>query len=220
MYEDINIYVADVDTGEIYGATDETKIGKRLDDIGMVKKELVDGMVRTSVLYVDGEKCNCIFKQSGDYVVGVTFAAATNNASNFTAMLILAVYLGIASAFIMFMVFRVLKANREKQEQFAILASMSEIYYSMHLINLEDNSVLRYSGQEEKSSQIYYKNAPGTDGKGGKQCRNRSIPKKGGTLHRSFHHSTANGRKKDYFRRICRAGSGMVSCFFYHYFGR
>lgn len=38
MYEDINIYVADVDTGEIYGATDETKIGKRLDDIGMVKK--------------------------------------------------------------------------------------------------------------------------------------------------------------------------------------
>lgn len=39
------------------------------------------------MLYVDGEKCNCIFKQSGDYVVGVTFAAATNNASNFTAML-------------------------------------------------------------------------------------------------------------------------------------
>lgn len=159
MYEGINIYVADVDTGEIYGATDETKIGKRLDDIGIVKKELVDGMVRNSVLYVDGEKCSCIFKQSGDYVVGVTFATATNNASNFTAMLILAIYLGIASAFIMFMVFRVLKANREKQEQFAILASMSEIYYSMHLINLEDNSVLRYSGQEEKSSQIYYKNA-------------------------------------------------------------
>lgn len=45
----------------------------------------------------------------------------------------------------------VLKANREKKEQFAVLASMSEIYHSMHLIRLDENSVMEYSGTKEES---------------------------------------------------------------------
>ena len=44
-----------------------------------------------------------------------------------------------------------LKANREKKEQFAVLASMSEIYHSMHLIRLDENSVMEYSGTKEES---------------------------------------------------------------------
>lgn len=41
------------------------------------------------------------------------------------------------------------KANAEKEEQFKILKSMSDIYYSMHLINLTENTVEEYSSRNE-----------------------------------------------------------------------
>ncbi|MGN1118879.1 MAG: diguanylate cyclase domain-containing protein [Oscillospiraceae bacterium] len=41
------------------------------------------------------------------------------------------------------------KANEEREEQFNILKSMSDIYYSMHLLNLTENTVLEYSSRNE-----------------------------------------------------------------------
>ena len=37
-YEGIRIYVAEKKTGEIYGATDSSEIGKKLDDLGIIKQ--------------------------------------------------------------------------------------------------------------------------------------------------------------------------------------
>ena len=105
-YEGISIYVADQKTGEIYGATDATKIG-------------------------------------------VTFTISSDNESNLALILLLAVYLALASAVILFMLSKVFKANREKNEQFAVLASMSEIYHRMYLVDLETDSVIAYSSREK-----------------------------------------------------------------------
>ena len=105
-YEGISIYVADQKTGEIYGATDATKIG-------------------------------------------VTFTISSDNESNLAVILLLAVYLVLASAVILFMLSKVFKANREKNEQFAVLASMSEIYHRMYLVDLETDSVIAYSSREK-----------------------------------------------------------------------
>ena len=105
-YEGISIYVADQKTGEIYGATDATKIG-------------------------------------------VTFTISSDNESNLAVILLLAVYLALASAVILFMLSKVFKANREKNEQFAVLASMSEIYHRMYLVDLETDSVIAYSSREK-----------------------------------------------------------------------
>lgn len=149
MYEGISLYVADIDTGEIYGATDGTKIGQTLDDIGLSEKPLSSGKETVDTVTIDNEKCSCIFESSGSYAVGVTFAISSNRTSNFIAMMILAVYLLIAAGIVLAMVFRVLKANQEKQEQFAILSSMSEIYYSMYLVNLKTNAVVEFSRQNE-----------------------------------------------------------------------
>ncbi len=41
------------------------------------------------------------------------------------------------------------RANAEKEEQFNILKSMSEVYYSMHLIDLTKNTVTEYSARNE-----------------------------------------------------------------------
>ena len=105
-YEGISIYVADQKTGEIYGATDATKIG-------------------------------------------VTFTISSDNESNLALILLLAVYLALASAVILFMLSKVFKANREKNEQFAVLASMSEIYHRMYRVDLETDSVIAYSSREK-----------------------------------------------------------------------
>ncbi len=41
------------------------------------------------------------------------------------------------------------RVDSEREEQFTILKSMSEIYYSMHMINLTDNTVYEYSSRNE-----------------------------------------------------------------------
>lgn len=96
----------------------------------------------------------------GEYLVGVTFAVSADNESNLIAILMVALYLCIACAILLYLVSRVLKANREKKEQYGILASMAEIYYRMYLVNLEQDSVIAYSDQtEEQETGKIYRNA-------------------------------------------------------------
>ena len=110
-YEGISIYVADQKTGEIYGATDATKIG-------------------------------------------VTFTISSDNESNLALILLLAVYLALASAVILFMLSKVFKANREKNEQFAVLASMSEIYHRMHRI-MKETAIEAYREQADLFADLH-----------------------------------------------------------------
>lgn len=151
MYEGMKLYVADLESGEIYGATDETEIGKTLDEIGIPQSKVVKEQTVAESLKIRGKRYQCVFEKSGDYAVGVTFAVASDNESNLIAMFLVTIYLLAAAAGILFLVKRVLKANQEKKEQFDILASMAEIYHSMHLIQLEKNTVVEYSDTGEKS---------------------------------------------------------------------
>jgi diguanylate cyclase (GGDEF)-like protein len=70
------------------------------------------------------------------------------------ALVIEIVYLIIAGATIFYMVRNVLNANAEKEAQMAILVSMSDIYNSMHLINLENNTLTEYSARDEVSEVV------------------------------------------------------------------
>lgn len=99
MYEGINIYVADKDSGKIYGATDESKIGNTLNNIEIYPKQAT----RYETVFIDNEKYNCIFETNEDYIIGVTVAASTNMENNIIALITLAIYLSLASGFILFM---------------------------------------------------------------------------------------------------------------------
>ena len=151
MYEGMKLYVADSKSGEIYGATDGTEIGRTLDEIGIPQSKVVKDQTVAESLKIGGKRYQCVFEKSGDYAVGVTFAVASDNESNLIAMFLVTIYLLAAAAGILFLVKRVLRANQEKKEQFDILASMAEIYHSMHLIQLEKNTVVEYSDTGEKS---------------------------------------------------------------------
>lgn len=72
-------------------------------------------------------------------------------------------YIILATAFVTFIIYfsfiiimnrrmfskDIQRANAEKEEQFNILKSISEIYYSMHLLNLKENTVVAYSSRNE-----------------------------------------------------------------------
>lgn len=115
MYSGISVYVADYDTGEICGATDEEKVGKKIDDVGFRRKELDENGKLKATVKIDGQRYNCVFEKTGNYVVGVTYAASVNNESNLIAMAIVAVYLILAMIFILLMISRISRVNQEKK---------------------------------------------------------------------------------------------------------
>ncbi|WP_461884231.1 sensor domain-containing diguanylate cyclase [Fusicatenibacter sp.] len=160
MYQGMKLYVADKETHEVYGATNEEEIGKKLEALGISKKFLDQDGTKEGILRIRGSKYNCVFEEMGKYLVGVTFESSADHESNMMVILLVAVYLGIVSGLLMFLVSRVLKANREKKEQYDILSSMAEIYYRMYLVDLKEDTVTVYSDQStmQESGKVY-KNA-------------------------------------------------------------
>lgn len=149
MYEGIGIYVADNKTSKIYGATDETKIGRNLRDIGISESDIKEDNVNSFVKIIGSERYDCVFKKTENYIIGITFATSSNMKSVFLAMFVEAVYLTFAVGGIIFMLIRLFRVNKERREQYNILLSMAEIYYSMHLFDLEKNTMLVYEAHNE-----------------------------------------------------------------------
>lgn len=70
VYEGIRIYVAEKETGEIYGATNSSDIGKRLDDLGITKQGDTENQVFTGVNRIDGKnyRCTLFWQQWGSFI--------------------------------------------------------------------------------------------------------------------------------------------------------
>ena len=129
VYKGIALYVADKETGRIYGATDVSKIGVKLDDMGLRKqrKKIAKEKIASGIIRVDGKKNYYILKKTQKYIVGITYWIAVDNKSNLIAILIMVVYLSIAAVGILFMVLRLSKVKKKNKEQSVMLSSISEI---------------------------------------------------------------------------------------------
>ena len=114
VYEGIRIFVADKESGKIYGATDSSDIGKKLDDIGITKKGDEEGKIFTGINEIDGENYRCSFYITGDYAVGVACSNSSNAESNAIALLIVGIYLTLAAVGIIYMYVKVNKAKIEE----------------------------------------------------------------------------------------------------------
>ena len=66
VYKGIALYVADKETGRIYGATDVSKIGVKLDDMGLRKqrKKIAKEKIASGIIRVDGKKNYYILKKT------------------------------------------------------------------------------------------------------------------------------------------------------------
>lgn len=123
VYKGLSIYVANQESGVIYGATDKSKVGKLLDEVGFSKKKICKEEVLTQRIQIDGKGYYCTFKKSGEYIVGVTFDISADQESNGIAIISVAVYLCLAAACILLAVSRALK----RKEQVVMLSHVSNI---------------------------------------------------------------------------------------------
>ena len=149
IYQGMNIYVADVQTGEIYGASDRNAEGKFLKDVGVAVEGDALATIKAGEYIIDGYKNFCCFDRVSQYLVTVTYSTKMGVFNFLIAQGIVFIYLLIASVVIYLVFDKFMKTEQEKNEQLSILLSMADIYYSMHLLDLTTNSLKEYRAENE-----------------------------------------------------------------------
>lgn len=110
----------------------------------MIRKNDPDDLHKGNV-YIDGEKYKVFFRFSGPYAIGVAWSVAATAKQNMLALTLVGGYLVLAALIIIYMLVKILKTREERDNQFDILLSMSEIYQSMHLFDLKQDTYVDYS---------------------------------------------------------------------------
>lgn len=159
VYENLKVYVADTKTKEILGATDY-QTGMKLQDIGIDVSELPSNVVNYYVANVNDHSSDCSVLIDVKYIICIVQDREVMRKDVLFAMLIVVVYLSIAAVLILVVFRHLYRIRKEQMEQLTILTSVSEIYYSMHLIDLENNTIKGYSSPK-RIEQIVEKRGNG-----------------------------------------------------------
>ena len=107
VYKGMEILVADTDTKIVAGATDSSKIGQEIDSIDM-------------------RKYRCVEKQNGAYIVAVMVEDSYYLQGSLFAILIVGIYLTLASCCMVYMLSKVMKEKYEK-EKFRYTSNTDEL---------------------------------------------------------------------------------------------
>ena len=116
VYKGMEIMVADADTQVIEGATDSSKLGEKLEDVGISADHVsADGATVTQIR-MDGKHCRCMMHQNDNYIVIVTVEDSFYQQGGMIAIFIVGAYLVLASCCITYMFSKVMKERLEKEK--------------------------------------------------------------------------------------------------------
>ena len=116
VYKAMEIMVADADTQVIEGATDSSKLGEKLEDVGISADHVsADGATVTQIR-MDGKHCRCMMHQNDNYIVIVTVEDSFYQQGGMIAIFIVGAYLVLASCCITYMFSKVMKERLEKEK--------------------------------------------------------------------------------------------------------
>lgn len=163
MYEGFEICVADKTTGEIYGATDISKIGQTFSDLDIQIPDIDLSKPYHIIAKIQGENNYCVYEEYGDYTVGIFFRMETYQKNKLISLGVVFIYSLISSFAFLYMFSKLFRVNKERDEQLSILKSMSDIYYSIHIIDLVKNSAKEY--MEQSDVEAIMKKDNGVDAK-------------------------------------------------------
>lgn len=148
-YEGIDIFVADKETGIIKGATDRNYITKKINRLEIDNLDSSTDEIKEATNTRDGFRQFYKFRQWGDYNVVIVYSTKKDAKNFLLYSLMLSFYLIIASCIIYFMFEKIIKTTKDRNDQMSILLKMADIYYSMHLIDLENDTVKEYSASDK-----------------------------------------------------------------------
>lgn len=115
VYKGIEIFVADSQTKIVKGATDSRQIGVKLEGL-VVSSDKKSGETDVRLIRIGGKRCKCLLSQYDDYIVAVTIDSSFYRQGNIFAVLIVGVYLVLASCCMFYMLSRVMKEKYEKEK--------------------------------------------------------------------------------------------------------
>lgn len=145
-YDGMNIYIADIHSGKILGATDRNSIGNTVYDCGIVETNNDLEYINEKSVYINGYRNYCYFRQHGEYFISVVHSTKANLESFLVSISIEIIWLIITSAIIISILFKLAYANSRINKQMSVLTSISDIYYSMHLIDMADYRIEKLEG--------------------------------------------------------------------------
>ena len=116
VYKGMEIYVADADTGLVKGATDCDKIGKNFHDLGLPTDIKESDKPTVSQISVNDSGCRCVIRRGDKYIVAVTIDKSFYMTNSVVALLVVGIYLILASCCIMYMFSKIMKKKYEKEE--------------------------------------------------------------------------------------------------------
>lgn len=115
VYDGMELIVADSASNEIEGATDSEKLGMTMQEIGIKISELSDTPLEIYAT-INGKSERCMLRQHGSFIVAVTMENTFYHEGNTIAIIIVGVYLAIASCCMIFLLSKFLKEKYEKEK--------------------------------------------------------------------------------------------------------
>jgi diguanylate cyclase (GGDEF)-like protein len=116
VYKGMEIYVADADTGLVKGATDCDKIGKTFHDLGFPTDIKESDKPTVRQISVNDLGCRCVIRRGDKYIVAVTIDKSFYMTNSVVALLVVGIYLILASCCIMYMFSKIMKEKYEKEK--------------------------------------------------------------------------------------------------------
>lgn len=116
VYKGMELYVADADTELVKGATDRDKIGKTFHDLGLPTDIKESDKPTVRQISVNDSGCRRIIRRGDKYIVAVTIDKSFYMTNSVVALLVVGIYLILASCCIMYMFSKIMKEKYEKEK--------------------------------------------------------------------------------------------------------
>lgn len=116
VYKGMELYVADADTELVKGATACDKIGKTFHDLGFPTDIKESDKPTVRQISVNDSGCRCIIRRGDKYIVAVTIDKSFYMTNSVVALLVVGIYLILASCCIMYMFSKIMKEKYEKEK--------------------------------------------------------------------------------------------------------
>lgn len=148
VYNGSYYFIADVSSKELLAVHPENESIKNLTAFSFPENLDLSTFSQNELITRIDFKNYYTYVRSGDLLIGISYSVNANIKNFFITMHLIIIYLIAAALTICISIVRRAKSDKEKLIQYNILSSMSKIYYSMHLINLDDNTVIEYSARD------------------------------------------------------------------------
>lgn len=116
VYKGMELYVADADTELVKGATDCDKIGKTFHDLGLPTDIKESDKPTVRQISVNDSGCRCVIRRGDKYIVAVTIDKSFYMTNSVVALLVVGIYLILASCCIKYMFSKIMKEKYEKEK--------------------------------------------------------------------------------------------------------